>query len=119
MFDGLGATHYRLAPPVRRVVEQAIARHPGLTWNSYTGHPWPGWGAWSVDFWGPGGRGDPADYKTLWDCRNYLMRIAGRPMIRHTILRHQLWTSWGGETYWKSDDHSGRLQHLHVTYWKL
>jgi hypothetical protein len=42
----------------------------------------------------------------------------GPPIIRHTILEHDLWTSFGGFSTWTADDHSGALRHLHVTYWK-
>ena len=31
----------------------------GVTANTYVDHPWPGWDAQSIDFWGPAGRGDP------------------------------------------------------------
>jgi hypothetical protein len=46
------------------------------------------------------------------------MNLPGEPHLRHTIWRHQLWTSWGGYSYWARDDHAGDLRHLHVTYWK-
>lgn len=49
--------------------------------------------------------------------RGFLMHLPGPPFIRHTILGHTLWTSFAGESLWVPPDHSGRLRHLHVTYW--
>lgn len=54
---------------------------------------------------------------TLASLRRFLRNLPGQPMIRHTILDHQLWTSWGGYSWWRADDHTGALRHLHVTYW--
>jgi hypothetical protein len=71
-----------------------------------------------MDCWGPGGRGDPLRGDTPEKIRRYLMGLAGAPFIRHTILDHQIWTSWGGVSYWGPNDHTGSLRHLHVTYWR-
>ena len=71
-----------------------------------------------MDFWGAGGRGDPLGQQTGEEIRRFLMGLPRGPAIRHTILGHELWTSWGGYSDWNADDHSGRLRHLHVTYWK-
>lgn len=72
----------------------------------------------SVDYWGPGGRGDPIGRELGWDLLDFLMDLPGRPFLRHTIYQHQLWTSWGGISTWTRDDHSGALRHVHSTYWK-
>lgn len=113
----LGATHYRWRRDVKHLVERVRDRWPSVRINTYEGHPWPGWDGQSFDVWGPGGRGDPLPVALGEEIRRFLMRIPGRPYIRHTIWLHQLWTSFGGSSYWSSDDHSGRLRHLHVTYW--
>jgi hypothetical protein len=114
----LGPTRYNWTDPVRRNVTAVLARWPHVTANTYVAHPWPGWGPYSVDFWGPGGRGDAIARQTGYEIRDFLMQLPHGPAIRHTIYRHQLWTSFGGYSYWSAPDHSGQLRHLHVTYWK-
>lgn len=114
---GTGATRYRWKDSVERNVRRVLARWPGVTANTYVCHPWCGWADVSVDFWGAGGRGSPLVGHRAEEIRAYLMRLPGKPLIRHTILDHQLWTSWGGYSYWSRDDHAGGLRHLHVTYW--
>lgn len=115
---GTGATSYRWNDQVRRNVRLVLSRWPHVTANTYVCHPWCGWAPYSVDFWGPGGRGDPIRRDTGLEIRKYLMHLPGKPNIRHTIYGHQLWTSWAGYSRWTRDDHSGALRHLHVTYWK-
>jgi len=115
----LGPTHHNWHPAVRAQVDLVLAVFRHVTANTYTDHPWPGWDGFSVDFWGPRGRGDALDLPTARKIRRFLMKQPGAPFIRHTILRHSLWTSFGGRQHWPSNDHSGRLLHLHVTYWKL
>jgi hypothetical protein len=113
----LGQTHYSWHPEVARRVESTLRLHPFVSANTYENHPWPGWDAFSADFWGPGGRGAPLNRTTgrrLW---RYFLSIAHEESIRHIIYRHRLWTSFGGESYWPSNDHSGRLRHVHVTWW--
>lgn len=116
--SGLGATRYHWSPEVSSVVHRCLNEFPRLTANTYVCHPWCGWGSYSVDFWGPGGRGDAAPRDTLAQARRFLMAQNAPPRIRHTILEHELWTRWGGYSRWARDDHSGRLRHLHVTYLK-
>jgi len=118
LFGGLGATRWRWSPAVSVLVEQALSRHPSATANTYVCHPWCGWGRFSVDFWGPEGRGDPIDPETAVSIREFLLTRTGPPFIRHWIYQHTLWTSFGGFSVWSANDHSGRLQHLHVTYWR-
>jgi hypothetical protein len=114
----LGPTRYYWVPPVKRNVHRVLERYDHVTANTYVGHPWPGWMRYSVDFWGPGGRGDAINKELGFEIRHYLMQLPGPPYIRHTIFLHQLWTSFGGASYWSANDHSGELRHLHVTYWK-
>lgn len=116
--SGLGATRHHWVPPVRANVQAVLRTFSGVTANTYICHPWCGWGRWSVDFWGPGGRGDPISDELSRASLNLLWRLPGPPFIRHYIYRHDLWTSWGGHSLWRADDHSGNLQHLHVTYWR-
>lgn len=93
------------------------ARWPHVEGVTYKDHPWPGWDGRSVDFWSDADQWIPAPIHDLREIRAYLMRRREGPGIRHTILRHRLWTSWAGYSVWASDDHSGRSLHLHVTYW--
>lgn len=72
----------------------------------------------SVDFWGAAGRGEPIPGSVPYEIRDFLMNLPGEPLIRHTIIDHELWTSWGGYSTWRADDHTGNLRHLHVTYYK-
>lgn len=112
----LGTTHWRLRPDVLKVAA-TIARQFPVTWNTYEGHPWSGWDHRSVDFWGPGGRGDPIPLEVGREVLQALRGMPGLPHIRHHIYLNRLWTSWGGYSWWPSEDHSGRLRHVHVTYW--
>lgn len=114
----LGPTHYRFRPDVARVVRLVEARFPGVRGNTYVDHPWPGWDNVSVDFWWRGGRGDPIPRDIGRAVLEYLLEISNRPTIRHWIYLHTLWTSFGGVSTWRADDHSGNLRHVHVTFWK-
>ena len=77
-----------------------------------------GWGRVSVDLWGPGGRGDPIGYDLGWTALREAFTLPWGPSLRHTIYIHQLWTDFGGYSWWQADDHSGELRHVHLTYWK-
>lgn len=109
--------HYRWRPDVREVVLDLERRFTDLECVTYVDHPWPGWDGQSFDVWDDAQTWTPARLRQLERARHYVMERVGRPFIRHTILRHELWTSFGGASYWAPDDHSGRLLHLHVTYW--
>jgi hypothetical protein len=117
-WGGLGATRWRWRRDVRAVVAELSREFPAARPNTYVGHPWVGWGRVSVDFWGPGGRGDPIQQDLGWQLLHYAFRMPGKPNLRHTIFLHQLWTSYGGYSFWRPDDHSGALRHVHLTYWK-
>lgn len=116
---GSGATRYVYAPAVERVVQSVTQRFPLTSANTYVCHPWCGWGKWSVDFWGPGGRGDPIRPETAERTLRFLYALPGLPNIRHTIYEHRIWTSWGGLSYWSRNDHTGPLRHVHVTYYPM
>ena len=113
----LGATHHNWTPEVEATVQQVLSRFSALTANTYIDHPWEGWDGLSVDYWGPGGRGDPIPTDLQWTSARYLLRMPGLPNIRHLITEHSLWTSWGGWSYWRPKGHAGRLRHVHVTYY--
>ena len=111
----LGATHWNFRADVRRKAD-ALAANRDVTYNTYVDHPFPGWDRRSVDFWGPGGRGDPIariDGRGIW---TQLMRHRGEWGVRHIIFERRWWTNWAGELEWESDDHSGDLRHVHVTF---
>jgi hypothetical protein len=103
---------------VREVVRYIEATYPQAACNTYVGHPWRGWGRVSVDVWGPGGRGDPIGYDLGWKILGDVFNNPANPALRHTIYIHQLWTSFGGYSWWAPADHSGRLRHVHLTFWK-
>jgi hypothetical protein len=113
----LGATHHNWRPDVQRFVNRVLADHPHCTANTYVDHPWPGWDRRSVDFWGSGGRGSAISLRNGNRIYNRARRAADELGLRHCIYLHELWTSFGGESYWRSNDHSGRLRHVHVTFW--
>jgi len=117
-WGGLGATRYRWRADVRRIVHQALAAFPHVTANTYVCHPWCGWGRVSIDYWGPGGRGDALRPGLAEQLRRFHFSLAAPPIMRHCIAEHDLWTSWGGYSYWRPNDHSGNLRHFHVTYYK-
>lgn len=113
----LGATHWGIREDVRRVVNAVLWRLPTTTWNTYHDHPWPGWDARSVDFWGAGGRGDPLPRQSGPTILKIVFAWSGSVPIRHVIYRHRLWTSWGGWQVWRPSDHAGEERHIHVTFW--
>jgi len=102
---------------VDRLVIRALAAFPHLSANTYEGHPWPGWDHLSVDFWDKRGRGWPLSREDGFKLRRWIRRNSLTPPMRHDIYLHELWTSFGGESHWAPDDHSGRLRHYHVTFW--
>ena len=109
--------HRNWRPDVQRNVQRVLKRFPQLSANTYKDHPWPGWDGVSVDFWDKAGCGIAAPWTPLYLSRTFLFDMPDGPNLRHTILGHTLWTSFGGFSYWSPDDHSGKERHLHVTYW--
>lgn len=109
--------HRRWRPDVRGVVRHLQNKFPEVECITYIDHPWPGWDGRSFDVWEDAQTWRPAPAPLLRRVKAHLMAMPGEPFIRHTILEHELWTSFGGRSLWVSDDHSGRLLHLHVTYW--
>jgi hypothetical protein len=109
--------HRNWRADVERVVRDLEASFPGLECITYIDHPWPGWDGRSFDVWADARSWSPASLERLKAVRHYLMTLSYGPRIRHTILAHQLWTSFGGRSRWEPDDHSGTRRHLHVTYW--
>lgn len=117
--SGVGATRYHWDRDVRRNVHKALSRFPQASANTYTCHPYCGWGRRSVDFWDRAGRGHALDAHITELLLDFLFEMPDGPLIRHYILGHTLWTSFGGYSTWAADDHSGVLRHLHVTYWPV
>lgn len=115
---GTGKTTHSWVGPVRQIVHRIERNWPQVRCNSYICHPWCGWSRYSIDVWSVPGRGSPLSLELARTIRTYLMGLPGQPLIRHTILGHELWTSWGGYSFWRANDHSGSSAHLHITYWK-
>lgn len=109
--------HKRWRPDVQEVVNDLERRFQGLECITYIDHPWPGWDGQSFDVWQDAETWTPAGLHRLQLVRDWAMERPGRPFIRHTILTHELWTSFGGLSRWVPDDHSGKERHLHITYW--
>src|SRR5215203_5579297 len=107
--------HYRWRADVERVVNALQREFPDLECVTYIDHPWPGWDGRSFDVWDDAQTITPASKKQLRRARRFLMTLDWGPWIRHTILLHALWTSFGGYSYWAPSDHSGNWRHLHVT----
>jgi hypothetical protein len=116
--------HRDWRPDVARVVSHFEALYPRLRARTYVCHPWCGpapdgwsWDAHSIDFWWSPGDFQPLPLEIGRELRRKLMNLGWGPLIRHTIWRHSLWTSFGGESFWNGLDHVGVNRHLHVTYW--
>lgn len=104
---------------IRGRVNVALELHRDASANTYRDHPWPGWDAFSADFWGGDGRGAPISRRQGDSLYRYFLARTTRQQIRHIIYRHTLWTPWGGEQRWERDDHSGELRHIHVTWYPI
>jgi hypothetical protein len=114
---GMGETRHVWDEDVGQVVKLIHREFPTVRCNTYVAHPCPGWSKRSVDVWGMGGRGHPLPDALGPMVRQFAMNLRGSPWIRHSIWKHQLWTSWGGWSVWQPNDHDGALRHLHLTYW--
>jgi hypothetical protein len=117
--SGIGRTSHSWDPDVHNVVQALFSRFSSVSANTYTCHPFCGWERRSVDVWGELGRGHALDRHFSQLILDFLFTLPGEPMIRHYILDHVLWTSFGGYGVWPADDHTGRLRHVHVTYWPV
>jgi hypothetical protein len=109
--------HRRWRPDVQERALAVERNFPGLECVTYVDHPWPGWDGRSFDVWENAETWTPASQEQLRRVRRFLMQANHGPLIRHWILGHVLWTSFGGRSRWSPDDHSGGMRHLHVTYW--
>jgi hypothetical protein len=109
--------HRNWRSDVAGVVAALEHRYPRLECITYVDHPYPGWDGRSFDVWRDAQTWTPAHGKELHTCKRWLMGLPWGPYIRHTILGHVLWTSFGGRSVWVPDDHSREDRHLHVTYW--
>jgi hypothetical protein len=109
---------------VAEVVQFFEQRYPRLRCRTYVCHPWCGpgpdgtpWDGHSIDFWWSPGDFRPLPLSVGRKIRKEAMNLSWGPLIRHTIWRHQLWTSYAGHLYWSDVDHVGKNRHLHITYW--
>jgi hypothetical protein len=109
--------HRRWRSDVRALVLWVHKHYPDLECITYVDHPWPGWDGRSFDVWDDAETWTPARRGQLLAVRADLFTRPWGPKIRHTILGHNLWTSFGGWSRWEPDDHSGVRRHLHMTYW--
>lgn len=124
--SGIGKTSYRWDPDVHRVVQLLFRRFSGISVNTYSCHPFcgpkgnrQGWAKRSIDVWDAAGRGHALNRHLSELSLDFLFTLPTGPHIRHYILGHTLWTSYGGYSTWPYDDHSGELRHVHVTYWPV
>jgi hypothetical protein len=113
----LGPTHWGWRPDVAENARRIMAAFPRTRCNTYVAHPWPGWDSRSIDVWFEGGRGDPLPLELALRVHAFAFNMRGAPHLRHTIVEHRLWTSFGGPSHWSAADHTGRLRHVHLTYW--
>lgn len=121
----LGVTNFRWDRDVSTTLHHLLSALPPCSANTYQRHPrllyklFPNvrWSRRSFDLWAPEGRGHPLEVRTGVLAVNYLLGLQALPAVRHIIWRHALWTSWGGWSVWRADDHSGNLRHLHATFW--
>jgi hypothetical protein len=112
---GLGPTHYRVLPVLKRVADRIVSRVGG-TWNTYLDHP-TGYHLddISIDFWGPGGRGDPIGRLRGWRVSRRLIRLNRKGLpICYIRWRHRIWhprTGW----YFFNPDGISHDDHVHFT----
>jgi len=117
MGEGLGATHYNWRPDIADFVAYIESQWPTAA-NTYWDHP-TGFGrdATSVDFWNPGGRGDPIDFwvgQAIWD---YVFFGDFPPYIEWVIWQGWMWTYWDGSVwYCDIDPWDCHFDHVHFTF---
>lgn len=114
----LGATHWNVSDATRsRSVD--IVRRFGGSWNTYVGHGLPParGEAWTVDFWNPGGRGDPldehrGDAMVAWILGQHVIQP-----VRILIWYSWIWlpsTGWRPYSGFQGNHGPGRDSHIHV-----
>lgn len=129
----LGAEHRNWRSDVLALVEY-IESWANTSANSYFNHPsnWPDLSPWpldyvAVDFWGPGGRGDPIDYNEGNRIISYIWNDPNPPMVRYYIWQREMYgvlLEWiGTGQYWYEpygvldDTDDFHDIHVHVTFW--
>lgn len=110
-----GPTSWAVREDVRAVANHVASRF-GCTWNTYLDHP-PGLhlDSVSVDFWGPGGRGDklPADARRR--IARYLRNRTAAPNWRWIINgSHGQYPN--GDRFTPPGGAAWNAGHVHVTY---
>jgi hypothetical protein len=116
----LGRTHWNVVPHVRSQAVDIAGRF-GASWNSYELHGLPPAKGerYTVDFWGPGGRGAPLREDTGDAICSWIL---GQHQIRP--LRIVIWWSWiwlpnvGWKPYsgFQGNHGPGPDAHIHVGY---
>jgi hypothetical protein len=112
-------THWDVLAPIERAAVECATRH-GASWNTYWDHP-PGMmlDQQSIDFWGPGGRGDPIGIFRGFAVWGWLFYDPRPPLIEWIIWQGWIWQRSSGWD-WFSDDEPyadmGHFRHVHVTF---
>jgi hypothetical protein len=112
--EGLGPTTHSVAPEIRKRAE-AITRATGTSWNSYEGHGLPGGSTqdYTVDFWGPGGRGSVISRDAgLATADLALTKYNRDPNVLYVIRQGEYWRD-GAWKPWPQDPH---MDHTHVSW---
>lgn len=114
--EGLGGTHWDVYDFIKKRADELVGKHGG-SWNTYSNHitTSPANENSTVDFWGPGGRGDPSgnprgdainrDVHTNY--RNGLINTAWRESLFRPDGSSQSLSSLGAMSHW---------DHVHVAW---
>lgn len=113
---GFGPTSWSWRADVERLAWR-FARRYSVAPNTYVDHP-PGMhlDTVSIDFWGPGGRGDFINRRTA---RHIVRRLRNRkkaPHFRWIIFDRVGWYP-DGTTFTPPGGDSWNAGHVHVTFW--
>lgn len=109
-----GPTHWNVRDDLAEFANRFSSRN-NLSWNSYRDHP-PGMGLdyVSVDFWGPGGRGDRLALHRMRDLARSLRRSKTVPPWRWIIAGNKGWYP-GGATFTPPGGAEANAGHVHIT----
>jgi hypothetical protein len=116
----LGATHWNVVPFVRTAAED-VRRRFGGSWNSYDRHGlFPARGeAYTVDHWGPDGRGTPLDEATGDAMCSWILGQRDLVPVRIIIWYSWIWQpriGWLPYSGYQGSHGPGRDAHIHVGY---
>ena len=116
----LGATHWQVTDGTRTAANE-VTRRFGGTWNTYVGHGLPParGEAYTVDFWDPGGRGDPLDEHRGDAMVGWILGQHQVKPVRILIWWSYIWTpgvGWKPYSGFQGNHGPGRDAHIHVGY---